>query len=92
MRAAIQVMAKAVAEKPQGTAGPKIGGPAMKQPTFNWDLEDKYSELKTFQLKVNNIPFTYNTPQGKWLAMVTYWLGRKGLQFLETLTNAEKVM
>ena len=73
-------------------AGPKIGGPAMKQPTFNWDSEDRYSELKTFKLEVNNILSTYNTPQAEQLAMVKKWLGRKGLQFLETLTNAEKVM
>ena len=50
-RAAIQT----VAERAQSTAGPKIGGPAMKQPTFNWEAEDKYSELKTFRQDVNNI-------------------------------------
>ena len=43
-------------------AGPKIGGPTMKQPTFGWDPEDKYSELKTFRLEVNNVLSTYNTP------------------------------
>ena len=26
-------------------AGPKIGGPMMKQPTFNWEAGDKYNEL-----------------------------------------------
>ena len=35
-RAAIQAMAAAMAERPQSMAGPKIGGPAMKQPSFNW--------------------------------------------------------
>ena len=34
-RAAIQTMAAAMAERPQSTAGPKIGRPAMKQLTFN---------------------------------------------------------
>ena len=49
----------------------------MKQPTFNWDAEDKYSELKTFRLKVNNILSTYNTPQMEQLAMVKIgWEGR----------------
>ena len=62
----------------------------MKQPTFNWDAEDKYSELKTFRLEVNNILSTYNTQQMQQWAVVKNWLGRKGLQFLETLTNAEK--
>ena len=58
----IQALAEAAAVQPQAMAGPKIGGPAMKQLTFNWDSEDKYSELKTFKLKVNNILSTYNTP------------------------------
>ena len=73
--------------KAKGTAGPKKGRPAMKQPTFNWEMEAKYSKLKTFRLEVNNILSTYNTPQTEQLATVKNWLGRKGLQFLETLTN-----
>ena len=60
-RVAIQAMAAATAEGPQSTAGPKLCGPAMKQPTFNWEAEDKYSELKTFRLEANNILTTYNT-------------------------------
>ena len=42
MKAAIQAMAAATAEKPQCVAGP-----AMKQPSFNWEADNKYSELKT---------------------------------------------
>ena len=34
-RAAIQAMAAGMAEMQKSMAGPKIGGPAMKQPTFN---------------------------------------------------------
>ena len=49
-RAAIQAMAAAMAERPQSMAGPKIGRPAMKQPTFNWEADDKYNYLKTFRL------------------------------------------
>ena len=44
-RVAIQTMAVAATERTQSTAGPKIDGPAMKQPTFNWEAHDKYSEL-----------------------------------------------
>ena len=33
---------------------------------------------------------TYNTLQTNKLELVKYWLGRKGLQYLETLTTAEK--
>ena len=85
-------MAEAQVERTHDTAGPKISGPAMKQPTFDWDAEDKYSELKTFRLDVNNVLSTYNTPQTDKLALVKNWLGRKGLQYLETLTNMEKEM
>ena len=36
-------------------AGPKIGGPMMKQPTFNWEAEDKYNEFKNSRLELNNV-------------------------------------
>ena len=63
----------------------------MKQPTFKWESEGKYSELKTFKLKVNNSLSTYDMPQAEQLVMVKNWLGRKGLQFLEMLTSEEKI-
>ena len=47
-RVAIQAMAEAWVEQTHNTAGPKIGSPTMKQHTFDWDTEDKYSKLKTF--------------------------------------------
>ena len=34
-RAAIQAMTADMAERPQHLAGPKLGRPAMKQPSFN---------------------------------------------------------
>ena len=69
-RAAIQAMAAAMAERPQSMAGPKIGGPAMKQPIFNWVSDDKYKKLKTFSLEVNNILTVNNTPETEEIAMV----------------------
>ena len=89
-RVAILAMAEAQAEQLPNMTGPKIGSPTMKQPTFDWDTEDKYSELKTFRLHVNNILSTYNALQTDKLALVKNWLGRKGLQYLETLITAEK--
>ena len=62
-RIALQTMVEAQAERMHDKSGPTLGGPAMKQPTFDWDAQDKYSELKTFRLEVNNILSTYNTPQ-----------------------------
>ena len=61
-RAAIQAMAAAGAERAPN-AGPGLGRPLMKQPTFNWKAEDKYNELKNFRLEVNNIFKLYNMPQ-----------------------------
>ena len=62
----------------------------MKQPSFNWVVDNKYNELKTFRLEVNNILRIYNKPQAEQLVMIKNWLGRKGLQFIELLTEAEK--
>ena len=80
-RVAIQAMVVAATERPQSTAGPMKGRPNMKQPTFNWEADNKNKELKTFRLEVNNILSTYNMPQTEQLATVKNWLGRKGLQF-----------
>ena len=35
--------------------GPRLGGPLMKPPEFNWEAEDEYSELRNFTLEINNI-------------------------------------
>ena len=83
--AATQAMAAATGEGPQCAAGPKIGRPAMKQLSFNWEADDKYNKLKTLRLEVNNILTMYNTPQTEQLAIVKNWFGRKGLQFIESL-------
>ena len=42
-RAAILAMVAATRERMQSTVGPKLGSPAMKQPAFNWEAEDKYN-------------------------------------------------
>ena len=36
-RIALQTMVEAQAERTQNAAGPKLGSPTMKQPTFNWE-------------------------------------------------------
>ena len=57
-RAAIQTMV----ESQQGKEDqrPKVGGPALRQPQFNWDAADKYTEWKAFILEVRNVISTYN--------------------------------
>ena len=62
----------------------------MKQTTFNWDTDDKYNELKNFRLEVYNVFKSYDMPDVEKMALIKNWLGRKGLQLLETLTQAEK--
>ena len=47
-RIALQTMVEAWAERMHDRSGPKLGGPTMKQPTFDWNVQDKYSELETF--------------------------------------------
>ena len=79
-RIVIQTMAEAQVETAHNISGPKIGGPTMKQLTFEWNTKDKYSELKTFRLEVINVLSMYNTLQTDKLAVVKNWLGRKGIQ------------
>ena len=73
IRIALHTMVEAQAERMHDGSGPKLGGPAVKQPTFDWNVQDKYSELKAFQLEVNNILSTYSTPQMDKLALVKNW-------------------
>ena len=70
MKAAIQAMAAATAERPKCVAGPKIGRPTKKQPSFTWGVEDKYSKLKNFRLEAKNIISSYNTPHTEQLVIV----------------------
>ena len=91
-RVALQTMVETSVERTQNAAGPKLGSPAMKQPTFDWEVPDKYSELKTFRLELNNVLSTPNMAEVGKLAVVKIWLGRKGLHYLETLTMEEREM
>ena len=68
-RAGIQVMAVAKAERTQN-AGTRLDGPMLKQPTFNWEAEDKYNELKTFKLELNNIFILYSMPQAEQISII----------------------
>ena len=85
----IHSMAVSRAERIQN-AGPRLGRSIMKQPAFNWQEEETCNELKNFRLEVNNMFKSYSTPQAVQIAIIRNWLGRKGLQFLETLTQTEQ--
>ena len=43
-RIVIQTMAEMQTQRIPNAAGPKLGGPALKQPTFNWEAPDKHTE------------------------------------------------
>ena len=87
-----QTMVEGWVERTQNAAGPKLGGTTMKQPTFDWEVPDKYSQLKTCRLEVNNVLSTHNTSEAVKVAVVKTWLGRKGLLYLESLTMEEREM
>ena len=87
-RAAIQTMVEL--HQRQEVQGPKLGSPAIKQPQFNWEVANKYTEWKAFMLEVRNMLSTYNACKQEKITMVKNWLGRKGLHYLESLTGGEK--
>ena len=89
-RIVIQTMAETQTQRITSASGPKLGGPALKQPNFNWEAPDKYTEWKAFILEVRNVLSTYNAQETDKITMVKYWLGRKGLHYIESLTEGEK--
>ena len=69
-------------------ARPKIVGPTLKQPTFDWETTDKYTELKTFKLEVRNVLAMYNTPEVDKVAIVKKLVREKrALLLRNTYTN-----
>ena len=89
-RIVIQTMAEMQVQRSESHRGPKLGSPALKQPQFNLEAADKYSEWKAFTLEVRNILSTYSTQEQDNIALVKNWLGRKGLHYIESLTEADK--
>ena len=88
-KATMQAMAVAGTERTHNL-GPRLIEPSMKEPTFNREVEDKNNELKNFRLEVNNIFKSYSMQQAEQIAITKNWLGRKGLQFLESLTQMQQ--
>ena len=87
-RATIQTMMEL--NQGQEDQRPKVGSLALKQPQFNWDMADKYTEWKAFILEVRTMISTYNTGKQEKIEMVKNWLGRKGLHYIESLAEAVK--
>ena len=89
-RIGIQTMAETQTQRITCASGAKLGGLTLKQPHFNWEAPDKYTEWKAFILEVRNILSTYNVQETDKIAMVKNWLEIKGLHYIETLTKAKK--
>ena len=89
-RVTIQTFTEAQSQRSEGQQGPKLGSPALKQPQFNWEATDKYTEWKAFIFEVRNVLSTNNAQEQDKIAIVKNWLCRKGLHYLESLTEAEK--
>ena len=87
-RAAIQKMVEL--HQGQEDQRPKVGSLVLKQPQINWATSDKYMEWKAFVLEVRNVIPTYNARGQEKIAMVKNWLDRKGLHYIESLTEVEK--
>ena len=47
-RVANQAMAETQAQSMPNTSGPKVGGPMLRQPSFNWEATDKYTKWKAY--------------------------------------------
>ena len=69
-RVALQMMTETQAQRTQNATGAKLGSPALKHPTFDWEAPDKYTELKTFKLEVSNVLSTYGMLEAEKLVVV----------------------
>ena len=87
---AIHTMAEMQTQRIPNAAGPKLGSPTLKQPTFDWEATDKYTEWNAFILEVRNVLSTYNAQEADKIAMVKNWLGRRGLHYIESPMNNKK--
>ena len=51
-RVAIKAIAETQAQRMPNTSGPKVGGPALRQPSFNWEVTEKYTKWEAFIFEV----------------------------------------
>ena len=71
---------------------PRQSSPMISQPAFIWKVPVRYVELLNFKMEVANVfqAKTYDLSQEGKLPIIKNWLDGEGLQFILTLTNAEK--
>ena len=69
---------------------PKMSGPIMKQPTFDWSSKDKYAELRNFKLEIGNMLQNFNLGPKERVLVIKNWPGREGPQLIAILTQEEQ--
>ena len=97
---AVMALRETDTEPPVGTSAVGSGEacryrhdkPALKQPSCNWNVSDKYVELLSFEMEVMNILQTKTNEliEGEKVPIIKSWLGRDGWQLILTYTDSEK--
>ena len=72
--------------------GHRHGRPALRQPSFNLNVTDKYVKILSFEIEVTNIlrKKTYKLTEEEKFPIIRNWLVRKGLQLIQTFTSSKK--
>ena len=66
--------------------------PMMSQPVFNLKVPNRYVKLLSFEMEAANVLQTevYDISEERKVPILKNWLGREGIQFIQTLTQTEK--
>ena len=64
----------------------------LSKPAYDWKGPDRYVELLNFKMEVANVWQTqaYDLNDSEKVSILKNWLGKEGLQFIQTLANIEK--
>ena len=68
---------------------PKLSGSILRQSTFDWSGTDKYTQLRNFRLKVNNIFETYNMDYVYRVSIIKHLLGKQSLHLLSVIFHSD---
>ena len=90
MKVVVQAVSEAAGpERTNGAANAacmsaRTSGPALKQPTFNWNAQEKCNKLLNFEMEVQNIFMTksYDISDILRVSIIMNWLGCEGFHFV----------
>ena len=71
---------------------PRVSGPVLKQPTFDWKMPDEYHELNNFEIEVRNFFLinNYNIQDSEKVPIIINWLGCDSLRLVKILNNRKQ--